>query len=175
MLGAREGAIAEVHPRGGLDGGQKIRSQAHRLQDRRHDADRAHCLGLRIHLGQWACRVGLLDHPDSGHDIINGFSGERCWKSAVATNDGRSLVLLGVALHQVLEGLGDVAQSLPDLTQLVAVVSRLRLGPAARDLLDKAGYRSQLAGDSLKGLDVRCAVGHQANVTQPWRLVSTRG
>ena len=49
---------------------------------------------------------------------------------------GSSLELLGVAVHQVFEGLGDVAQSLPDLAQLVAVIPRFSLGPGARDPVD---------------------------------------
>jgi len=83
--------------------------------------------------------------------------------------------LLRVAVRQVLERFCDVAQGLPDLAQLVAVVSGVGLGPAARDPVDEAGYGSQLPGDSLKGLHVRCFVRHGANLAQPWGLVSTRG
>ncbi|MEA2643087.1 MAG: hypothetical protein QOG08_113 [Chloroflexota bacterium] len=75
----------------------------------------------------------------------------------------------------MLEGFGDVAQSLMDLAQLVAVVSRFGLRLAARDLVDEAGYCPQLAGDSLKRLHVRCFVWHLANLAQHWGLVSTRG
>jgi hypothetical protein len=75
----------------------------------------------------------------------------------------------------VLEGFGDVAQSLPDLAQLVAVVSRVSLGPGTGDPVDEARYGSQLPGDSLKGLHVRRFVRHLANLAQHWGLVSTRG
>lgn len=75
----------------------------------------------------------------------------------------------------MLEGFGDVAQSLLDLAQLVAVVSRFSLRLAPRDLVDEAGYGSQLTCDSLKGLHVRCFVRHLGNLAQHWGLVSTRG
>ena len=75
----------------------------------------------------------------------------------------------------MLEGLGDVAERLMDLAQVMAVVSPFSLGWAGRDLVDEAGDRAQLACDPLKGLYVRCAVGHGATVTQPSDLVSSRG
>jgi hypothetical protein len=73
----------------------------------------------------------------------------------------------------VLESGSDVAESLADLAQVVAVVSRLSVRRAGRDLVDEAGDRAQLARDPLKGLRVRCTVGHLATVTQPSDLVST--
>jgi len=80
-----------------------------------------------------------------------------------------------VAVDQVLEGLGDIAERLVDLAQVMAVVSRFSLRRAARDLVDEVGDRSKLGCDPLKGLNIRCTMRHLANVTQPSNLVSTRG
>ena len=98
-------------------------------------------------------------------------------KERPESNSGRATPAstLGVAVHQVLEGSGDVAQSLLDLAELMAVVTRISLRPAACDLVDEARYGSQLAGDPLKGLDVRFLVRHGANLAQAWGVVSTRG
>src|SRR5260370_35184898 len=52
VLRSGESPIGEMHARGGLDGGQEIRPQAHRLEYLRHDADRALLLGGRTQLGK---------------------------------------------------------------------------------------------------------------------------
>src|SRR6266849_3259428 len=52
VLRPAESAIAVVHARGSLYGGQEIRPQAHRLEDLGHDADRALRLGGGVELGK---------------------------------------------------------------------------------------------------------------------------
>ena len=61
MLRSGERPVREMHARGGLDGGQEIGPQAHRLDDRRHDADRAQRLGFGVNLGQRPFGVRLVD------------------------------------------------------------------------------------------------------------------
>ena len=71
VLGPRQRAVGEVHARGGLDGGQEIRPEAHRLEDLGDDADRALCLGGGVKVGQLSSGFGLLDHLDPRHDWLN--------------------------------------------------------------------------------------------------------
>jgi len=67
VLGAGERPVGEVHARSGLDGGQEIGPQAHRLQDWRHDPERALRLRRGVEVGQGALGIRLPDHLDPGH------------------------------------------------------------------------------------------------------------
>src|ERR1700680_3118169 len=59
-----------MHARGGLDGGEEIRPQAHGLEDLGHDPDRALRLGRRVELGQRPFGLRRLHHLDSRHRLI---------------------------------------------------------------------------------------------------------
>ncbi len=67
MLRPVERPVREMHPRGGVDGGQEIGPQAHGLEDRGNGAARALRLGIRVQLGQRALGLRLLDHLYARH------------------------------------------------------------------------------------------------------------
>ena len=80
VLSAGERPVREMQAGGGLDRGQEIGSQAHRLEDRRHDANRALRLGRRVKLGQRTRGVRFVDRLDPGHEVSNEQTPKRCQK-----------------------------------------------------------------------------------------------